>query len=59
MQGYDSVKLKTDVEVGGTDQKFNILAGRTLQKLYKQEPQNVLLLGPLLEGTDGRKMSSS
>lgn len=59
MQGYDSVELNIDVEIGGTDQKFNILAGRTLQKIYKQEPQNVLLLGPLLEGTDGRKMSSS
>ncbi len=59
MQGYDSVALEADVEIGGTDQKFNVLAGRTLQKLYGQEPQNVLLLGPLLEGTDGRKMSSS
>ncbi len=59
MQGYDSVALEADVEIGGTDQKFNVLAGRTLQKLYNQEPQNIILLGPLLEGTDGRKMSSS
>ncbi len=59
MQGYDSVALRSDVEIGGTDQKFNVLAGRTLQKLYGQEPQNIVLLGPLLEGTDGRKMSSS
>ncbi len=59
MQGYDSVALEADVEIGGTDQKFNVLAGRTLQKLYNQEPQNIVLLGPLLEGTDGRKMSSS
>jgi len=59
MQGYDSVALDADVEIGGTDQKFNVLAGRTLQKLYGQEPQNIVLLGPLLEGTDGRKMSSS
>ncbi len=59
MQGYDSVALESDVEIGGTDQKFNVLAGRTLQKTYMQEPQNIVLLGPLLEGTDGRKMSSS
>ena len=59
MQGYDSVELNADVEIGGTDQRFNILAGRTLQKLYNQEPQSVLILGPMLEGTDGRKMSSS
>ena len=59
MQGYDSVKLKADVEIGGSDQKFNILAGRTLQKTYNQQPQSVILLGPLLEGNDGRKMSSS
>lgn len=59
MQGYDSVELQADVEIGGTDQKFNVLAGRTLQKIYNQEPQNIVLLGPLLEGTDGRKMSSS
>lgn len=59
MQGYDSVAVKADVEIGGTDQRFNLLAGRTLQSHYKQEPQHVIILGPLLPGTDGRKMSSS
>jgi len=58
MQGYDSVAVKSDVEVGGTDQRFNLLAGRELQKYFKQEPQNIIM-GSLLEGTDGRKMSSS
>ncbi len=58
MQGFDSVKIKSDVEIGGTDQKFNILAGRQLQKLYGQEPQNVMT-NPIIEGLDGRKMSSS
>lgn len=58
MQGYDSVAVKADVEVGGTDQRFNLLAGRELQKYFKQEQQNIII-GPLLEGTDGRKMSSS
>jgi tyrosyl-tRNA synthetase len=58
MQGYDSVAVKADVELGGTDQKFNLLAGRTLQEKYKQEPQNILM-NPLIEGLDGRKMSSS
>lgn len=58
MQGYDSVQLKADVELGGTDQRFNLLAGRTLQVMYKQTPQDVLMMG-LLEGLDGRKMSSS
>jgi tyrosyl-tRNA synthetase len=58
MQGYDSVMVKADVELGGTDQRFNLLAGRTLQEHYKQEPQNIIMC-PLLEGTDGRKMSSS
>ncbi len=59
MQGYDSVALKTDVELGGTDQTFNLLMGRTLQSQYGQEPQCVLTL-PLLEGLDGvRKMSKS
>lgn len=59
MQGYDSVKLKADVELGGTDQKFNLLMGRTLQRRYGQEPQVIMTL-PLLEGTDGvRKMSKS
>lgn len=59
MQGYDSVAIKADVEIGGTDQRFNLLAGRTLQAHYKQAPQHVIILGPLLPGTDGRKMSSS
>ncbi|MBU1019213.1 MAG: tyrosine--tRNA ligase [Patescibacteria group bacterium] len=54
MQGYDSVALKADIELGGTDQTFNLLAGRTLQKAYGQEPQNILTV-PLLEGTDGKK----
>jgi tyrosyl-tRNA synthetase len=59
MQGYDSVHLKADVELGGTDQKFNLLMGRTLQKRYGQDSQIVLTM-PLLEGTDGvRKMSKS
>lgn len=58
MQGYDSVAISSDIEIGGMDQKFNILAGRDLQKLYGQEAQDVIL-GPLIEGLDGRKMSSS
>jgi tyrosyl-tRNA synthetase len=58
MQGYDSVAVTADVELGGTDQRFNLLAGRTLQEFYSQEPQNIVM-SPLLEGTDGRKMSSS
>jgi tyrosyl-tRNA synthetase len=58
MQGYDSVAVKADVELGGTDQRFNLLAGRTLQKYYGQEPQDILM-NPLVEGSDGRKMSSS
>ena len=58
MQGYDSVAINSDVEIGGTDQRFNMLAGRTLQKSYKQKPQDVITL-PLIEGLDGRKMSSS
>lgn len=58
MQGYDSVAVKADVELGGTDQRFNLLAGRTLQPHFGQEPQNILM-GPLINGTDGRKMSSS
>lgn len=58
MQGYDSVAVKADVELGGTDQRFNLLAGRDIQKLYGQEPQDVLTTD-LIEGTDGRKMSSS
>jgi len=59
MQGYDSVMLKADVELGGTDQKFNLLLGRNLQRSYGQEPQVVITM-PLLEGTDGaQKMSKS
>ncbi|EKE20356.1 MAG: hypothetical protein ACD_8C00013G0005 [uncultured bacterium] len=58
MQGYDSVVLKADLELGGTDQRFNLLAGREMQKKYKQNPQDVLMMD-LIEGTDGRKMSSS
>lgn len=58
MQGYDSVAIKADVELGGMDQKFNVLAGRPLQEHFKQEPQNVLL-NPLIDGLDGTKMSSS
>lgn len=58
MQGYDSVEVKADVELGGTDQWFNLLAGRTLQKAYNQEPQDILTT-ELIEGLDGRKMSSS
>jgi len=58
-QGYDSVMLHTDVELGGTDQKFNLLVGRELQRHYGQEPQCILTL-PLLEGLDGvNKMSKS
>ncbi len=58
-QGYDSVALKADVELGGTDQKFNLLMGRELQKQYGQ-PQQVVLMMPLLEGLDGvNKMSKS
>ena len=59
VQGYDSVALKADIEVGGTDQRFNLLVGRELQRAYGQEPQ-VILTMPLLEGTDGvQKMSKS
>jgi tyrosyl-tRNA synthetase len=59
MQGYDSVAMKADVELGGTDQKFNLLVGRELQKDFGQEPQ-VILTMPLLEGLDGvNKMSKS
>lgn len=59
MQGYDSVALKADVELGGTDQKFNLLMGRTLQKEYGQK-QQVALMMPILEGLDGiNKMSKS
>ncbi len=59
IQGYDSVELKADVELGGTDQKFNLLVGRELQKDFGQVPQTILTM-PLLEGTDGvQKMSKS
>ena len=59
MQGYDSVAMKADVELGGTDQKFNLLVGRELQRHYGQEPQCIMTM-PLLEGTDGvEKMSKS
>jgi len=59
MQGYDSVAMKSDVELGGTDQKFNLLVGRELQKQYGQESQ-VIITMPLLEGLDGvQKMSKS
>jgi len=59
LQGYDSVMIKADVELGGSDQKFNLLVGRDLQKHYKQKPQVVMTM-PLLEGLDGiRKMSKS
>lgn len=58
MQGYDSVAVNADVEIGGTDQKFNMLAGRRLQERFKKEPQSILMLN-IIEGLDGRKMSSS
>lgn len=58
MQGYDSVAVKADVELGGMDQKFNLLAGRTMQEKLGQVPQDILM-NPLINGTDGRKMSSS
>jgi tyrosyl-tRNA synthetase len=59
IQGYDSVMLRADVELGGTDQKFNLLVGRELQKEYGQEPQCIVMM-PLLEGLDGvNKMSKS
>ena len=59
VQGYDSVAMKADVELGGTDQKFNLLVGRQLQEAYGQEPQ-VALTMPILEGLDGvQKMSKS
>lgn len=58
MQGYDSVMVKADVELGGTDQRFNLLAGRKLQEHFGQQPQNIIMT-ELAEGTDGRKMSSS
>jgi tyrosyl-tRNA synthetase len=58
LQGYDSVAIRSDVEFGGTDQKFNNLAGRELQEQMGQTPQDILLV-PLIPGTDGRKMGKS
>jgi len=58
MQGYDSVAIKADVELGGTDQRFNLLSGRDMQRNYDQDPQNIIT-NPLISGLDGRKMSSS
>lgn len=58
MQGYDSVAVEADVELGGTDQRFNLLAGRTLQEKSGQKPQHIVMTDLIL-GTDGRKMSSS
>jgi tyrosyl-tRNA synthetase len=57
-QGYDSVAIRADVEIGGTDQLFNLLFGRELQRAYGQEPQDIAVF-PLLEGPDGRRMSKS
>ena len=60
LQGYDSVHLKSDIEIGGTDQKFNLLMGRTLQKAYNCNKQQAVLMMPILEGLDGvQKMSKS
>ena len=60
LQGYDSIALKSDVELGGTDQKFNLLMGRTLQKAYGLNKQQAVLMMPILEGLDGvQKMSKS
>ncbi len=58
MQGYDSVAIKADVELGGTDQKFNLLAGRDMQREFNQNPQDVVMT-KIINGLDGRKMSSS
>src|SRR3989338_2398306 len=59
LQGYDSVMLKCDVEIGGTDQKFNLLMGRQVQQRFGQPEQDIITM-PLLEGTDGvKKMSKS
>lgn len=58
MQGYDSVAVKADVELGGTDQKFNLLAGRDMQKEVGQNPQDIIMT-KIINGLDGRKMSSS
>jgi len=60
LQGYDSIELKSDIEIGGTDQKFNLLMGRTLQKVYDTKKQQAVLMMPILEGLDGvLKMSKS
>jgi len=60
LQGYDSIELKSDIELGGTDQKFNLLMGRTLQKVYDIKKQQAVLMMPILEGLDGiLKMSKS
>ena len=60
LQGYDSVALNSDIELGGTDQKFNLLMGRTLQKAYNSKKQQAVLMMPILEGLDGvNKMSKS
>ena len=60
LQGYDSVHLESDIEIGGTDQKFNLLMGRQLQKAYAQKKQQAVLMMPILEGLDGvQKMSKS
>jgi len=60
LQGYDSVHLKSDIEIGGTDQKFNLLMGRQLQKTYETKKQQAVLMMPILEGLDGvQKMSKS
>jgi tyrosyl-tRNA synthetase len=60
LQGYDSVYLKSDIEIGGTDQKFNLLMGRQLQKIYEVKKQQAILMMPILEGLDGvQKMSKS
>lgn len=58
LQGYDSVMLKSDVEIGGTDQMFNMMCGRQLQKVYGQDPQSVLM-GKMINAPDGQKMSTS
>ncbi len=58
VQGYDSVQLEADVELGGTDQKFNLLMGRHLQKEYGQDEQQVVMMMPILEGLDGQKKMS-
>ena len=58
MQGYDSFAIRADVELGGTDQLFNVMAGRKLQQAYGQTPQNIVLISMVM-GLDGRKMSTS